>query len=212
MNPSHRRHDIVRDQEGMALVELAFVSLILLGLLAAVFDLGFGWQSSLAVNEAARTGARVGSGQANSAGADYYALTGVKASLATAGKLAGVERVVVFRAAPGSRGRVPSSCLSATPSGTCNVMTGAQFRALAFSSFELTRATADSEPTGTGCLRSNAARLRNWCPTARERRQSVGGDLYGVYVEYRHQNMFPVTGTSRVIKRTAVMRLEPPPL
>lgn len=196
----------------MALVELAFVSMIILAMVAATFDLGTGWQSGMAVNEAARTGARVGSGQSTAPGADYYALTGVKASLATAGKLDGVQRVIVYKASPTTAGKVPASCLNSTPSGTCNVLTGNQFRALDFSSFELSRATSESPPTGNGCLRSGSARLRNWCPTIRERRQSVGADHYGVYIEYRHDNLMPMFGTSRVITRTAVMRLEPPPL
>lgn len=201
-----------RGERGMALVELAFVALFLIAMVAAVFDFGFGWQSNLAVNEAARTGARVGSGQADSPGADYYALTGVKASLATAGKLDGVERVVVFKTTPGANGKVPTSCLNTNPSGVCNVMTGAQFRALEFSSFNLTRPSPTVQPSGTGCLRSTAARLTNWCPTARERRQSLGGDYYGIYIEYRHDNIFPISGPSILIKKSAVMRLEPPPL
>ncbi len=202
-----------RDERGIALTELAFVSVMLLAMLGAAVDLGLGWKSGLAINEAARTGARVGSGQADDPGADYYALTGVKASLATAGKLDGVQRVVVYRASPGGGGsRVPSSCLAPTPSGACNVLTGAQFRALDLSSFELTRATPDAPPAGSGCLRKGAASLRNWCPNVRERRQTWNPDRYGIYIEYRHENLFPVMGATQTVTKTAVMRLEPPPL
>lgn len=210
MNGTVRRAH--RNERGVALVELSFVSIILLSMLAASIDLGMGWESGLTINEAARTGARVGSGQADAPGADYHALTGVKASLATAGKLDKVVKVVVFKAAGGGDGRVPPTCLAAAPSGTCNVLTGDQFRALEFASFDLTRAAPESPPTGSGCLRSGASLLRNWCPTVRERRMSAGADRYGIYIAYRHDNIFPVSGAPRVISRTAVMRLEPPAL
>jgi Flp pilus assembly protein TadG len=43
---------------GVAIVEFAFVAIILSVMVAATVDYGRGWQSSLAVTEASRTGAR----------------------------------------------------------------------------------------------------------------------------------------------------------
>ena len=60
-------------ERGAMLVEFAFVAMFLVVLVAGTFDYGFAWRSGLAVNEGARAGARVGSGQSLSRGADYYA-------------------------------------------------------------------------------------------------------------------------------------------
>lgn len=195
-----------RDQRGVAVVEFAFIAMFILTILAGTVDFGRGWHSSMAVTEAARTGVRVGSGQGKAPGADYYALTGVKASLDTAGKLPDVELVVVYKASS-LDGKVPSTCLSGSPSGNCNVLTGAQFRALDKPSFDLTFVGTDP-PTGTGCLRNSAARRNAWCPGNRENKQSAA-DYYGVYIEYRQRNLFPISGDARKITRHAVMRIEP---
>lgn len=199
-----------RAERGVAILEFGFVMVILLTIVAGAIDYGRGWQSGLAITEAARTGARVGSGQASLQSADYNALTGIRAALVASEKIDNVELIVIFRSATAD-GTVPTSCTTAAPSGTCNVFTGAQLVALGPSSFNVTwAANPDDPPTGgTGCANSGAALHRGWCPTSRSNVQA-SADYYGVYIRYRHDNLFPMLGESRTLSRTAVMRLEPP--
>lgn len=195
-------------ERGAVTVELALVAILLLTLVAGAFDYGFAWRTGLAANEAARTGARVGSGQSLSRGADYYALNGLRASLRSSDVMANVRKVVIFKSTA-ANGDVPVSCLAASPTGTCNVLTGAQLDALTLSSFNLTIPSGGGSPTGTGCLTSTASLRAGWCPNARSNNQDTGSDYYGVYVELYYENKFSILGNGTTIKRTAVMRLEP---
>lgn len=196
-------------ERGAVLVEFAFIAMILVVMIAGVFDYGFAWRSGLAVNEAARTGARVGSGQATSAGADYFALNGVRASLMSSGQMGDLRKVVIYKA-DGADGKVPASCLHASPSGTCNVLTPTQLQNLTVSSFNLTiPADPAQKPTGTGCLNSGAALRRSWCPNARSNNQQTGADYYGVYIEVYYPHKFKLLGQGTTVRRSAVMRLEP---
>ena len=204
-----RRDAPARGERGAALVEFALIAMFLLALLAGTFDYGFAWRSGLAVNEAARAGARVGSGQALSRGADYYALNGVRATLTASGSIDQVEKVIIFKSTA-TNGRVPTTCLATTPSGLCNVLTGAQLKALTVASFNLVISSNPAvAPTGTGCLNSSAAKLAGWCPNVRSNNQQTGSDFYGVYVQLKYPKKFPIFGSSLQVTRTAVMRLEP---
>ena len=107
-----------RAERGVTVVEFSFVMVILLTIVAGTVDYGRGWQSGLAITEAVRTGARVGSGQASLQSADYNALTGIRASLVASDKIDNVELVVIFRSTT-ANGTVPTSCTTASPSGTC---------------------------------------------------------------------------------------------
>ena len=196
-------------ERGLAIVEMSFVAILLLTIIAGTFDFGLAWRSGMVVTEAVRTGARVGSGQSISRGADYYALSGMQASLTSAGKIDDVVQVVIYKANTAGA-TVPASCTSASPSGTCNVLTGAQFKALTLSSFTLViDPDPGVQPTGSGCLKGSAALLSNWCPSARVNFPQDSSDYYGVWVKYRHRNLFPISGASRDITRYAVMRIEP---
>jgi Flp pilus assembly protein TadG len=198
-----------RGEGGAALVEFAVISMFILVLIAATFDYGFAWRAGLAVNEGARSGARVGSSQSLSKGADYYALNSVRATLAASGEINQVEKVVVFKSTT-ANGRVPSTCLANTPTGTCNVLTGTQLKALTASSYDLVISSDPNvAPTGTGCLKTTAAVRVGWCPNARSNNQDTGADYYGVYVQLKYPRKFRFPGSSIKVTRTAVMRLEP---
>ncbi|MEZ5183704.1 MAG: TadE/TadG family type IV pilus assembly protein [Acidimicrobiales bacterium] len=204
--PSERR---AAGERGAVLVELAFIAMFLVILVAGTFDYGFAWRTGLAVNEAARTGARVGSGQGISRGADYYALNGVRAALDSSGLTNDVRKVVIFKST-NANGGVPASCVAPSPSGSCNVLTGAQLNALTTTSYNLTISSDPAvAPTGTGCLKSSAATYVGWCPNARSNDQDAGSDYYGVYVEVYYRNKFRVMGDGVTIRRSAIMRLEP---
>jgi Flp pilus assembly protein TadG len=199
-------------ERGAAIVEYAFVSVILLLIVSGATDYGIAWRSGLSLTEAARTGARVGSGQADNRAADYNALTGIRAALESSGTLDGVEFVVIYRSTTAS-GTVPSSCarLSPTPTGTCNVLTGEQLVNLDENSFHITWAADPEDPPtgGTGCLRDSSSLRAGWCPTSRNNTQA-SADYYGVYIQYRQDFLFPTLGEGMTIGRNAVMRLEPP--
>jgi len=210
---AHRRAQVAgrrRGERGAGLVELAFVAMLLLLLMASTFDYGFAWRAGLAVNESARAGARVGSGQALSRGADYYALNSVKASLSASGIIDNVQKVVIFKSTTAD-GRVPASCLTTSPTGTCNVLTGAQLKALTASSFDVViSSNPATAPTGSGCLKTTAALRAGWCPNApRSNSQDSGADYYGLYVQISYPRKFGAFGSAISVSRTAVMRLEP---
>jgi Flp pilus assembly protein TadG len=194
-------------ERGAVLVEFALVAMLLCLLLAGVFDYGWAWRAGLATNEGVRTAARVGSGQAKNPGADYFALNGLRSAMSASGKLDDVDKVVIFRSTT-ANGRVPTSCLAGSPTGTCNVLTGAQLRNLSLNSFNLT-IDANNVATGTGCMKSGVALRNVWCPTSRSNNQDTGADYYGVYMAMTYEHEFPLLGGDTKVSRTAVMRLEP---
>ena len=185
-------------ERGAGIIEFALVALLLLTLSAGAYDYGQAWRTGLTVNEAARTGARVGSAGGTDRAADFNALSGLKASLASSGKLDDVVRVVVFRSDEPD-GRVPEPCkLGST--NACQVIPGDDFSNTNWES-DLTTATL-----ANGCLQ--IATAQNWCPTTRNNNQNLA-EFYGVWVQLRHDFMFPVMGSGTDVERTAVMRLEP---
>jgi hypothetical protein len=185
-------------QTGAAIIEFAFVSLILIGLVAGAWDYGRGWRAGLAATEAARTGARVASGQGKALQADFQALSGMKANLASSGQLDNVERVVIFRVTDANGGEVPEICKTSGAAG-CHVIEGDAFRAMS------TTWNA-SHYNATGCLQ--AALWRGYCPTGRTATQ-IGAETVGIYVRLRQDNDFKIIGESLTIERTAAMRIEP---
>jgi Flp pilus assembly protein TadG len=186
-------------ETGAALVEFAFVSLILIGLVAGAWDYGRGWRAGLSATEATRTGARVASGQGKFVQADFAALTGMKANLSSSGQLDNVERVVIFRVTSTNGGTVPTLCKTSNAVAGCHIIGGDVFRAMSTSWNSL-------HYTSTGCLA--AASGQGWCPTNRNATQ-LNADTVGVYVRLRQSNDFKIIGDSLTIERNAAMRIEP---
>jgi Flp pilus assembly protein TadG len=180
------------------IIELAMVAMVLLVMSSGAFDYGRAWQSGLALNEAARAGARTASAQGNVRGADFYALSSMKAALTANGRIGGVERIVIYQATA-TNGRVPDACKTGT-STSCQVITGASFR----TSWE-TLSVTDATGT-TGCL--NIASSTGWCPTTRDAAQATA-QYYGVWIRYSQDNLFRLTGNTSTLEKWAVMRLEP---
>ncbi|QXC62714.1 pilus assembly protein [Aquihabitans sp. G128] len=183
------------------LVELALVSVLLLTIAAGTYDYGMAWRAGLAGTEAARTGARVGSAQADAVGADFALLSGTRSALASSGQLSNVTRVVIYQSST-TTGEVPANCKTTTSSSIsekCNILTGAQFRAMPTA---VGTGTLDSK----GCIA--ASQTRNWCPTDRNGVQ-LTADYLGVWVQLNYSYQFRLVGTTRSIERDAVMRLEP---
>lgn len=170
--------------------------MFILTLGAATYDLGQGWRGGLAVNEAARTGARTAPAMGTQAETDYYALSGARAALGNSGMLEHVERVVIYRSATADGG-VPATCKTATStSAACNILTGAQFRSMTAGQFNAT----------TGCF--TPATVRNWCPSSRNNVQ-LTAQYFGIWIKVRQPKEFSFLGSHNTITRDAVMRLEP---
>lgn len=185
-----------RGERGASLVELAFVCLFIITILAGTYDFGQGWRAGLATNEATRTGARTSSAMGKKWYADWYGLSGAKASLASSGMLNYVERVVIFKATS-ANGSVPTECTTATSTTQlCNIITGAQFRAMVQGSFNTT----------TGCM--TTATVKNWCPSSRNNVQ-LTADYYGIWINVQVPKMFKFLGQKTSVTRETVMRLEP---
>ena len=194
--PQHRRN--IHSMAGAILVELAIVSLFLVTLSAGAWDYGMAWRAGLGVNEAARTGARVGSATGTDVEADFSLLTGSRSALLSAGQLNDVERVVIFQSNTVD-GDVPTQCKTAMSTAEkCNILTGAQFRAIP--------ASSSGALNAKGCIA--ASTVRNWCPADRENVQLVA-DYLGIWIKVKHGNDFRLASASSTIERRAVMRLEP---
>ena len=185
-------------QRGAGLVELALVALILVTMVGATFDYGRAWRGGVAATEGVRTAARIGSNGGKDRAADFNSLSGMKSALTASGLIDGVERVVVFRT-DDPDGEIPTVCKTGT-SSVCQIIPGNAFR----TSWETDSVTAATQTNG--CL--NIATSRNWCPTTRITTQATS-EYYGVWIQVRHEYIFPIIGDDVTIERTAVMRLEP---
>lgn len=185
-------------QRGAVVVEMAVIALFLLVLSAGAWDYGRAWRGTLAVTEASRTGARVGSAAGVDKEADFNILTGARSALASSGLLDQVQRVVIFQS-KADDGEIPAECKTATStSEKCNILTGNQFRAIP--------TTSAGALTGKGCI--SASQTKRWCPTKRDNVQ-LTADYVGVWIEVRYDNDFRINGAHTTIERQTVMRLEP---
>lgn len=200
MRLSHRRARVVParvvGERGALILEMSIVGIFMVTLLAGTFDFGMAWRGGLAVTEAARAGARVGSSVGNDSTADRDLLLSAQAALQSSGLLDEVQRVVLYRSTT-ANGAVPPTCKTATATVSgCNILTGAQFTAL----------TGTSPLDANGCISTSTS--KGFCPTGREERQ-IDADYLGVYIRAEYRFMFRLLGTVQVIERTAVMRIEP---
>jgi Flp pilus assembly protein TadG len=187
-----RRRD---GQGGTAIVELAFISLMLTTLIAGTWNYGGVWRAALRDNEAVRTGVRTGAAMGKDQLADWYALSGARASLDSSGNLNQVQRVVIFRSDT-TDGKIPVDCKTATStSSKCNIITGANFIAMTQADFN-----------GSGCY--TKATVNNWCPTSRIDVQATA-EYFGMWIQITQTYDFKMLGSSSTIERQAVMRIEP---
>jgi Flp pilus assembly protein TadG len=199
MKLSHRprfapgRHE---HERGAVLVEFATVAIFLVVLLAGAFDFGMAWRAGLGVTEAARAGARVGSSGGIAVTADRDLLLSVQAALASSELINDVDRVVVYNAT--TNAAVPATCKTGTGNGEpCDAFTASEFKAI----------TAGSALDANGCIVDSAR--KGFCPKTRNSVQLTANYL-GIWVRIRYDYQFGVLGSSRLIERTAVMRIEPP--
>lgn len=211
MRPDRRR----RGERGTAMIELAFTALLIFSLSAGAVDYGLGWRSGLAVTEASRAGARVGSSLGpqdttstditkNGRIADFYAVSSAKAALRASGKLDDVERLVLYQSMS-SDGQPSSACRNGTGDGTCSIISGAALRTSWDAASDET--SVKNQTTSTGCL--VIANPQAFCPTLRKNTPQGSAEYLGVYVRIRHHYIFPILGSGTDVARLTVMRIEP---
>jgi len=189
--PGRRGHE-----RGAVLVEFACVAIFLITLLAGAFDFGMAWRAGLAVTEAARAGARVGSSSGNNLAADRELLLSAQAALSSSGMLEDVQRVVVFNASNISA--VPPACKIGTGTGqSCDALTGDQFSDL----------TGSSAYDANGCIVDSAR--KGFCPKIRNNVQ-LTAHYVGIWIQVQYHYQFGLLGSVKTIERTAIMRIEPP--
>jgi Flp pilus assembly protein TadG len=187
-----RRNPAGRDERGVALVEAAIVTPLLLMLVFGIIEFGLLFKDSLTIANAARAGARVGTSQGNDPMADYQILQAVAGA---SGSLASVTKVIVFDAT-GPNGAVPAACVSSSVgvAGVCNVYTAADLTvdAVTFASAGYTN--DDYWPSASRITSLSAAN---------------GPDYLGVWVQAHHTSVVQLIVGDRDLTDTVVMRMEP---
>ncbi len=184
---------------GAVALEMVIALPLLVLIVFAMVEMGFGWRDSRTISNATRAGARVASNLGPERLADYEALSTLKAAVSRIDD-GDIQMIIVYRAYSVD-GEVPASCTAGggtDVSGLCNAYTASDLASLAVSDF----------PGTTSC--SAGALDEAWCPTVREADQIAGPDYVGVYIELRHP---PVTGIfpggDITISDWTVMRIEP---
>jgi hypothetical protein len=214
--------------EGAVIIEAALVAPVLLILLLGVFEYGVVFRDLLGASDAADTGAKYGAIQ----GPDLARLTAADGSeigmvapdytimLNTRAGLAGVspsaiDRIVVFKAGPSSRGtpaeQVPEACKTSTVSiaGVCNVyLQPRAFREIEAGNLAYfdgdALAAAGQCPGFASC---------GWRPSAREDGPDPRIiDYLGVYIRLEREVITGIIPVPRTLEVAAVHRLEPGPI
>lgn len=209
MNSARRGARQRRRERGAILVEFAIIIPVLMGLICATVDLGYGWRASITVANSARSGARVGSSQGIATGADYAILTAVATSLGSV-PVTEIDAIVVFKSASVTGG-LPLTCpLSATNrtnrgvAGVCNIYQQADV-------VNVLANPATAQATYFSGLCTGTRIDKKWCPATRNNVQ-IGGsgvDHVGVYVKINHGTSTKLFGSTIAIDDSAVMLIEP---
>lgn len=182
----------MRSQRGVAMVEAAIATPVLLALVFGVIEIGLAMNDYLAVSSAVRAGSRTASGNGDDILSDYNTMKVVvrEAGALSSGDIVSivVYRADAFGAAP------PADCQAGTSvPGQCNVFTPADF----------SRSQDDF-----GCTPTSPDRY--WCP--RDRKVSLTGsgtEFVGVWMKVRHRWVTKMFGSNRDLTDSSVIRLEP---
>lgn len=188
-----RRRLSVASSDGAVIVELAIAIPIFLVLLAAIFDLGLGFHNSRQVQEATRSGARIGSAAGTDRLADFAALRSVSAALGdSGGQLQGAS---IYRSAPGSGGAIPAGCGlgAAGVSNICNT----------YSASEL----ANLDPAQFSDASCAGSPDQLWCPVNRGHALAAG-DYLGVAVWIDHEPLIGLLTSTQHVEKTAVFPID----
>lgn len=188
------RADGPRDR-GVALIEFAIVTPILVLLAFATVETGLAWVSNNKVEGAASQGARVAASSGKRPEADVSTLVAIKAAL-PADELANLKRVVIYKSTT-ANGKVPTSCVPSPENGSnfgvagvCNSYSGALVR---------TVTSTTVLPTAT----------QQWTPSARKDALAGPPDYIGVWVQTTHTNKTKTFFGDFTITKNSVFRIQP---
>ena len=180
-------------QRGAALVEFAILAPVLILLIFGALEYGLLFKDYLSISNTTRAGARVGSAAGSGADTDWQILQAVKTAAAALPSGANsLDAIVVYRSSA-TGGAPPATCLTGPSAASgCNRYVQA----------DLTRPVTDF-----GCAAASPDRY--WCPTTRSDSQSAGPDYVGVWVQTTHGFVTKLFGTSRALRDSVTMRIEP---
>jgi hypothetical protein len=184
---------------GAALVELVLLLPLLSLLVFGTMELGRGWIASNRVIGATSQAARIGAMSGSRADADRDLLVALRAGM-SASELAGVDRVVVFKATDPT-GSVPAGCVKAVgdPSeignSSCNTYNGTTLRAVT--------------PTSMVGFGTVGAKDSYWAPTGRNDELSDPPDYLGVWVRTRYQGTTSFSFSRVTLTASKVFRIQP---
>jgi hypothetical protein len=193
-------------ERGSIFVEMLLIVPFLITLMLGVFELGMMLRTDIAIANASRTGARVGSSSGQATLADHSILTALGGAMRNIDG-ATIDWVTVYRV-DGTDKSPPSACTGAaavashgSAASHCNTYGGADV------------ADVLADPTGSqasfGC---GAGSLdAKWCPASRTVEQgSVSGpDYLGVAVSVTKPTSTHLFGSTKTYTDSFVMRLEP---
>lgn len=200
---------------GAVMVEFALALPFMMLIAMGIVEMGVGWMTTNDVNAVARDAARTGTSAPAYLTADRSMLRSIGAGLSPK-ELAGLKRVIVFKATSASAA-VPPNCLSVTPStgtpgsirgvsGQCNVYGPGAVNYVLANPADLTYFGGTEASGCSGGSKIN----KNWCPATRNHSQSTDNlDYLGVYVEIEHDSLTHFGFGDMTIHRTSVFRLEP---
>ena len=198
--PAPRR---LRGDRGAILAEAAFLTPLYILFIFGIFEFGAAYRDYLTLNNATSAAARQASISANSIDADYQVVQAV-AKESAALPQSEILHIVIFHAS-GPTSAPTTACMNGTPSsGTgsnyadaCNVYTATAF---------------SWAPTSLNWGCGLTASDRFWCPTVRKTALTGANgppDFIGVYVQIKHPYITGLFGSSIVMSKTAVIKIEP---
>lgn len=186
------------DDSGAILAEAAFITPIFFLLIFGILDYGLLFRDYLTLGNGTTAGARMAAVAGNDSLADWNIIQAVKKGTAAVPP-GTVTKLVVFYAAGGASS-IPPSCQSAAApfTDTTNRCNG----------YAPSRDWVSTQPLDYNCTTPGYS--LGWCPTTRKvTKTGVGPDFLGVYLEFRHQYLTKLFGSSAVISDTTLTRLEP---
>ncbi len=198
--PAPRR---LRGDRGAALAEAAILTPLFVTFIFGIFEFGAAYRDYLTLNNATSAAARQASISANSVDADYQVVHAI-AKESAALPQSEVLHIVIFHAT-GPTSAPTAACMSGVHSagtGTnyadvCNVYSANAF---------------NWAPTSLNWGCGATASDRWWCPTVRKTALTGANgppDFVGVYVQISHPYFTGLFGSSIVMSKTSVVKIEP---
>ena len=207
-----------RGEDGTAIVEAAIATPVIFLLLFGVLEFGSLLYSYETLTNGSTSIARTAAIMGSDATADYEIVQAAKKSLAGV-QTNQIQRMVIWNATPragcssascqGPGSVVPPTCLTGSSTTySCNTYTPTPHW-----SNSLTAAAFDCAPNPAPTYADA------WCPTTRKTAQVPAPgctsnclgppDYVGIYIEYRHNWITGLFGTSVTLRETKITRLEP---